>query len=583
MAIPVSYIQELVSRNDIYDVVSRYVSLKRAGRLYKGLCPFHSERSPSFMVYPETQSFYCFGCGAGGDVIKFIMEINSLTYIEAVRFLAESCGMPLPDEDDGAAKLKSRIYEMNKVAARYFHKNLSSENGVNAVKYLRERQLSNKTIVNFGLGYANNSWYDLTNYLKNCGFTEEEMIKGYLSGRSSKGNLFDIFRDRIIFPIMDLRGNVIAFGGRRMGDEGGPKYLNSGDTPVFKKSNGLFALNLAKKSGKDTFILAEGYMDVISMHQAGFNNAIATLGTALTSQQAKLIGDYAKKVIVSYDSDEAGQKATKRAMEIFKKEDITVQVLQIKDAKDPDEFIKKFGRQRFEALLNGASGAIDYSLLKLKNQYDIQIPEQRVEYVTKACEVLSVVTNPIERDVYCTRISKETGINIDSIKTQISRVRRKNYRIKENQREKEILHSGIAGNIKIDYREKGNTVPKAFAQQQIICALVRDNSNYKYIKGKLTPENFTDRDMRKAFEIFSELIEQNIPVDYSALSYKLDESGAKTLARVFANNADIVLTSKDVQMHVENLLSAKLSRSEASEKSIDEIADRIKSMKEKKK
>ena len=329
MAIPASYIQELVARNDIYDTISRYVSLQRAGRLYKGLCPFHSERSPSFMVYPETQSYYCFGCGAGGDVIKFTMEMNSLSYIEAVRYLAQRCGMPMPDEDDGQAKLKFRILQMNKLAARFFYDTLNSDAGRNARKYLRDRQLSDKTIVNFGLGYAPAEWQGLTNYLRSKGFTDEEMTRGYLAARNKNGNLYDIFRDRVMFPIIDLRGNVIAFGGRRMGDEGGPKYLNSGDTPVFKKSNGLFALNLAKKSGKDTFILAEGYMDVIAMHQAGFDNAVATLGTALTSQQAKLIGDYAKKVIISYDSDEAGQKATRRAMEIFEKEEVTVQVLQM--------------------------------------------------------------------------------------------------------------------------------------------------------------------------------------------------------------------------------------------------------------
>ena len=384
MAIPATYIQELVARNDIYDTISRYVSLQRAGRLYKGLCPFHSERSPSFMVYPETQSYYCFGCGAGGDVIKFTMEMNSLSYIEAIRFLAQQCGMPMPDEDDGQAKLKARILQMNKLAARFFYDTLNSEAGRNARKYLRDRQLSDKTIVNFGLGYAPAEWQGLTNYLRSKGFTDEEMVRGYLAARNKNGNLYDIFRDRVMFPIIDLRGNVIAFGGRRMGDEGGPKYLNSGDTPVFKKSNGLFALNLAKKSGKDSFILAEGYMDVIAMHQAGFNNAVATLGTALTSQQARLIGDYAKKVIISYDSDEAGQKATRRAMEIFEKEDVTVQVLQMTGAKDPDEYIKKYGAQRFEMLLEGANSALDFQLLKLKSQYDIQNAEQRVEYLKKA-------------------------------------------------------------------------------------------------------------------------------------------------------------------------------------------------------
>ncbi|MBR2503169.1 MAG: DNA primase, partial [Oscillospiraceae bacterium] len=346
MAIPAHYIQELLQRNNVYDVISSHVHLKRHGRIYKGLCPFHSEKTPSFTVYPDTQSYYCFGCGAGGDIIRFTMEINGLTYVEAVKALAQQSGMPLPDEDDKLSRLKSRIYEMNKIAARYFHANLNSEAGKNARIYLRQRQLSDKTIVNFGIGYASDDWQGLCRHLKSKGFTEDEMVSAYLAARSSKGNVYDIFRNRVIFPIIDLRGNVIAFGGRRMGDEGGPKYLNSGDTPVFKKSNGLFAMNLAKKSGKDTFILAEGYMDVISLHQAGFNNALATLGTALTSQQAKLIADYAKNVVIAYDSDEAGQKATRRAMEIFSKEDVSVNVLQMDGAKDPDEYIKKFGKEK---------------------------------------------------------------------------------------------------------------------------------------------------------------------------------------------------------------------------------------------
>ena len=583
MAIPASYIQELVARNDIYDTISRYVSLQRAGRLYKGLCPFHSERSPSFMVYPETQSYYCFGCGAGGDVIKFTMEMNSLSYIEAVRYLAQRCGMPMPDEDDGQAKLKSRILQMNKLAARFFYDTLNSDAGRNARKYLRDRQLSDKTIVNFGLGYAPAEWQGLTNYLRSKGFNDEEMTRGYLAARNKNGNLYDIFRDRVMFPIIDLRGNVIAFGGRRMGDEGGPKYLNSGDTPVFKKSNGLFALNLAKKSGKDTFILAEGYMDVIAMHQAGFDNAVATLGTALTSQQAKLIGDYAKKVIISYDSDEAGQKATRRAMEIFEKEEVTVQVLQMDGAKDPDEYIKKYGAQRFEMLLEGANSALDFQLLKLKNQYDIQNPEQRVEYLTKACDILAGLTNPIQQDVYCTRLANETSTDKASIKLQMDRAKAKNRRRETRKKEQELLRSGVGRQIKVDYRQKGNTMPKAFAQQQIICALIRDNSLYNDVRTKLTADNFTDSDMKRAYTAFVNLIEQHMSVDYATLAYHMPEDSAKALAGIFARNADIIITGKDVQMHIENLLTAKLSQSEASEKSIDDLARRIKSLKEKKK
>ncbi len=583
MAIPAVYIQELVARNDIYDTISRYVSLSRAGRLYKGLCPFHSERSPSFMVYPETQSYYCFGCGAAGDVIKFTMEMNSLSYIEAIRFLAQQSGMPMPDEDDGQAKLKARILEMNKLAARYFHNRLNSENGRPALKYLRDRGLSDKTIINFGLGYAPEGWQNLCDYLKGKGFSENEIVTAYLGARGKKGGIYDIFRGRVMFPIIDLRGNVIAFGGRRMGDEGGPKYLNSGDTPVFKKSNGLFALNLAKKSGKDSFILAEGYMDVIAMHQAGFNNAVATLGTALTSQQAKLIGDYAKKVIVSYDSDEAGQKATRRAMDIFGKEDITVQVLNIDGAKDPDEYIKKYGRQSFEMLLEGANSALDFNLLKLKSRYDISNPEQRVEYLTKACDILAGLKNPIQQDVYCRRLATETATDKASIKLQLENIQRIKRRQEKAKREKDLLRSGRGRQIKVDWRQPGNTMPKSFAQQQIVCALIRDGKLYPRVKNRLSSSDFTDGDMREVYTRYATLADRGVEISYPVLASGLSRSAARTLGGIFARNADIIITEKDVDRHIQNLLTAKLSQSEAGEKTLEEMAERIKLLKEKKK
>ena len=584
MAIPAAYIQELSRRNDIYDVVSASVSLKRAGRLYKGLCPFHSERTPSFMVYPDTQSFYCFGCGKGGDVIKFTMEINNLTYIEAVRLLAERSGMPLPDEDDGQARLKSRILEMNKLAARFFFDNLNSEKGKDARKYLRERMLRDKTIVNFGLGYAPNEWDALYRYLISKGFTEDEITAAYLARRSSNGRAYDIFRNRVMFPIIDLRGNVIAFGGRRLADsDNGPKYLNSGDTPVFKKSNGLFALNLAKKSGSRRFILCEGYMDVIAMHRAGFNYAVATLGTALTQNQAKLISDYADKVIIAYDSDEAGQKATKRAMEIFSREDIGIQVLRMEGAKDPDEYIKKFGAERFEMLIEGANTALDYSIAKIRKNYDISDPTQRAEYLNKACDVLAGMNDTILQDVYCSRLAEETGTDKTAIKTRLDRSIRRARRQQAGQRQAAIDREGIAGTIKVDWKNKTNTLNKTFLQQQIICAMVKENHYYGTVSEKLNADSFTDSDMREAYTAFSDLISQGISVDYSTLSYYLSDSARQTLAMVFARNADTVRGERDVDMYINNLLTAKMSQSEIGEKSLDELKERLDQMREKKK
>ena len=497
--------------------------------------------------------------------------------------LAQQSGMPLPDEDDKLSRLKSRIYEMNKLAARYFHANLNSENGKNARIYLRQRQLSDKTIVNFGLGYASDSWNGLANYLKSKGYTEEEMISAYLVARSSKGNVYDIFRDRIIFPIIDLRGNVIAFGGRRMGDEGGPKYLNSGDTPVFKKSNGLFALNLAKKSGKETFILAEGYMDVISLHQAGFNNAIATLGTALTGQQAKLIADYAKNVVISYDSDEAGQKATRRAMEIFSKEDVAVSVLQMDGAKDPDEYIKKFGRDSFELLIDKANSALDFELLKLKKQHNIKDTQGRIDYLTKACDILAKIPSPVLQDVYCSRLAEETGAEKASIKLQLEQSRSRFYRSNSYRRNKEMLKEGVAGTTKVDYRQQGNTLPKVVAQQNIIGMLIRDNSLFEMVNSQLTESDFTDSGMRSAFVEYKKLKAEGHDVSYALLCHYLDGEVRKELAKINAGKADIIITAEDMQMHINNLKSAPMGQSEIKSASVEDLAKRIESLKEKKK
>ena len=582
MAITTHYLQELLQRNSIIDVIGGHVHLKRHGRIYKGLCPFHSEKTPSFTVYPDTESYYCFGCGAAGNAINFVKDINGLTSIEAIKMLAQQSGMPLPDEDDKASKIKSRIYEMNKLAARYFHANLNSEKGKQARIYLRQRQLSDKTIVNFGLGYASGGW-DLCNYLKKKGYTEDEMVAAYLAGRSQKGNVYDIFRDRVMFPIIDLRGNVIAFGGRRMGDEGGPKYLNSGDTPVFKKSNGLFALNLAKKSGKDTFILAEGYMDVIALHQAGFTNAIATLGTALTSQQVKLIGDYAKNVVIAYDSDEAGQKATRRAMEMFTKEDVNVSVLQMEGAKDPDEYIKKFGSNSFELLINKANSALDFELQKLRKQHDIKDVQGRVDYLTKACELLASQPNPILQDIYCGRLAEETGAGKDSIKLQLEQAKNRFYRNSAARRNKAMMKEGLASDIKVDYRQSGNTVPKVLAQQQIVSALIRDNDLLPIVESQLTETDFTDENMKNAYVKFRELKAENQTVGYALLYQFLDDDTRKSLAKINATLTDIIMTAEDLQLHIDQLKAAPMGQNEVKNASLEDLAKHIEKLKEKKK
>lgn len=352
--IPQSFIEELRLNCDIESVISSYVQLRRRGRILTGLCPFHSEKTGSFTVYPESQSFYCFGCGAGGDVIGFIRRIENLDYVEAIRFLAGRAGMTVPDDarEDRTAMLKTKILEMNREAAHFYFEKLIAPEGKSALNYLLGRGLTPKTIKHFGLGYAPTGRNNLTDMLSKKGFKYEDMEAACLARRGKNGGYYDVFRDRVMFPIIDLRGNVIGFGGRKMEGDG-PKYYNSPDTPVFKKTKNLFALNFAKKQKLDNLILCEGYMDVIAMHQAGFTQAVASLGTSLTADQCRLAASYTDEAVLAYDSDEAGQKATRRAINLLDEAGIRSRVLSIEGAKDPDEFIKKFGAARFKRLIEG--------------------------------------------------------------------------------------------------------------------------------------------------------------------------------------------------------------------------------------
>ncbi|MBQ3259296.1 MAG: DNA primase, partial [Clostridia bacterium] len=358
--LPDSFIQELIAKNDIESVVSSYVSLKRRGRNLVGLCPFHGEKTPSFNLYPETASFYCFGCGAGGDVITFIKRIENLSYIDAVKFLADRVGMTMPEHtfDDTAAKQRVRILEANREAARIYHKCLYSEQGKMALDYYHSRGYTDATIRHFGLGYAPDSFWFLRDELRKKGFHDEELRVAWLCGRSQKGSIYDLFRNRVMIPIIDVRGNVIAFGGRVL-DDSKPKYLNSGDTLVFKKTNNLFALNFAKQGKTDNLILCEGYMDVIALHQAGFTNAVAALGTSFTMEHARLLARYTDEVVLVFDADAAGQKGAQRAIGMLREIGMRVRLITVPDGKDPDEFIKRNGAERFKLLLDRAANDVE--------------------------------------------------------------------------------------------------------------------------------------------------------------------------------------------------------------------------------
>lgn len=430
MPLPGDFLDRLRSMNRIEDVVSSYVTLKRTNRISKCLCPFHSEKTPSCTIYPDTDSFYCFGCGAGGDVITFIMKIENLSYIEAVRLLAQRSGLEMPEDErqgDNFAKRKQRLYEMNRAAAKYFYSNLKTEQGKKGLEYLLKRGLKLETIKKFGLGVAIDSWNGLKYALTSQGFTEQELIDGSLITVSGKSrNSFDFFMNRVMFPFFDLRGNVIAFGGRTLGDDN-RKYLNSKETLVFQKNKTLFCLNYAKSEAakKKQILLCEGNMDVISLHQAGFENAVATCGTAITPEHARLMSQYCNEVVICYDSDEAGQKATQKALNILSEVGISTKVIKMKGAKDPDEYIQKYGAPAFAHLINSSEGAINFELEKCASGIDIESDVGRIEYMKRCFNVLADILSPIEREFYISKVANENGVSKSVVEAEVQSIIRK--------------------------------------------------------------------------------------------------------------------------------------------------------------
>lgn len=511
MPLPDEFLQELKMRSDISDVVSSYVNLKRSGRNLVGLCPFHSEKSPSFNVYTENGSFYCFGCGVGGDVITFIKRIENLDYIDAVKFLAQRAGLEMPENsyDNGMSKLRSRIYEANREAARFFHKQLYTDNGAYALSYLKGRALSAATIKHFGLGYSPSSRFELVNFLRSKGFKDNELIAANLAIQTRNGNAMDRFSDRVMFPIIDLRGNVIGFGGRIMSDIK-PKYLNTSDTPVFKKSTNLFALQFAKNVSNGQLILAEGYMDVIALHQAGFRNAVATLGTSLTKEQAIIIKKYADEVVICYDADEAGQKATARAISLLRPTGINIRVLTVPSGKDPDEFIRSYGEQgpaRFKRLLENSGNDVEYQLQKAKTMFNFELTEDRVAYLMQAVKILADIADDIERDIYASKLSEELNVEKSAIVSQINKLLNGKRRTKEKSELREIQAETSARGDKIN-PDKANNLRAANAEERLIAVLINNPDLADNILSKITPDVMPTAFNRKVFEsIMKRLIE----------------------------------------------------------------------------
>ena len=582
--IPHEYIEELTRRTDIVELVGSYVQLKRKGRLYGGLCPFHSEKTPSFYVYPDTQSFYCFGCGAGGDAITFTKKINSIDYPEAVKLLAARAGMPEPQEDDKTGRMRSRILSMNKEAARFFHACLNStvEEARQARAYWRRRGLDDKTIVRFGLGYAPNDGQALYQFLRDKGYNQQELDASGLFKRSPSGRIYCLFWKRVMTPIFDLRGNIIAFGGRVL-DDSKPKYVNSPETLVYHKSDTVFALQIAKRSASRRFVLCEGYMDVISMQQAGIDTAVCACGTALTPDQVRLISEYADEVILSYDSDEAGQKATLRSLELFRNSPVKVGVLQIPGAKDPDEYIKKYGAERFKALLDGVGNALDFRLGRLRSQYDLSQDAQRLEYVKQAVDLLAERSSPTEQEVYAGRLAEETNISKTAIMTQLETAVKRVGSKRRYEKKKAVLQSGEMNQIKVSYTAGGSqALGIVSAQQRLLAAILREPQYLDLVKDQLTAEQFIQPQQKELYEAMLRCREQGVEISLTALHAFAGEEALNELSHLAAQYSDVNCTPDDIRLYLDRIARGMPVASKAASMTNEELSSYFQSMREKK-
>ncbi len=518
MRFPDEFLADLRYRNRIEEIVGGYVNLKRTGSTYKGLCPFHGEKTPSFTVYPSTNSYYCFGCGSGGDVITFIRNAENLDYTEAVKLLADRAGMSMPETgyDDSAEKLRRTVYAINRETARFYAEYLKNDPQKIGYKYFKERKLTDKTIVRFGLGYAPDSWTALCNHLHKKGFKDEEMVIANVAVRGRNGKVYDRFRKKYMFPIIDLRGNVIAFGGRKHAEDEGGKYLNTNDTPVYKKSKTLFGMNFAKSSKSERFILCEGYMDAIALHQAGFDFAVATCGTAFTEEQANLLSRYCKEVIITMDADEAGQKASDRAARILQNTGLKLRILQIDGGKDPDEYIKAYGADRFKLLLDGAKNELDFKLLRAKNKFDLNIDAERLEYLNEAVEILSSIDDELGVEVYVGRVAEECKINKNTILERVKNKAKSKRRYSNAKAFKDIVRT----NRKVDEinPEEQSNKRAAAAERSILSVLMHDGYLLDKVKNDLSEDDFVTPFHRRVFKAISNVLEKTSEFDITLLS-----------------------------------------------------------------
>ncbi len=570
------FIYRLRTANPIDTVMGAYVNIIRRGRNYICSCPFHSEKTPSCTVFTDTQSFYCFGCGAGGDVITFIMKIENLDFTEAVKLLAQRSGLEIPKEnsrDSQLAKRKTRIYEMNRLAANFFYIQLIKGNDKSGLKYFAERRLSPQTIKKYGLGYAPDSWNALTDMLRSKGYSDDEIADAWLGSRSKKGGIFDIFRKRVMFPIIDLRGNIIGFGGRVL-DGSLPKYLNTGATPVFDKGSNLFSMNFAKNADTKRLILCEGYMDVIAVNQAGFENVVATLGTAITPDQARLMSHYSEEVIIAYDSDGAGQKATQKAVNHFADVGIRTRILHMEGAKDPDEYIKKFGRDRFKMLIDGSHDANDFMLDKCEDGLDLSTEAGRVELLKRASKVLASIESPLEREVYISRTSRKCDIPTDVLKTHIDGLLKKNYQTEKKSEWRNITSKAAYSRDDLN-PEASSHKKEARAEENIIYFLLKHPSEAAEIERDAPPDIFITPLNRKLYTALLKKMKIAEKFTFSLLADEFSDEEMGRISRIDVMNREFTV-NRSVFADCVNVLK-NFSLSDRNNMSDDDLRDLFKS------
>lgn len=529
--------------NPIETLIGSYISLKRRGRVYVCNCPFHSERTPSFTVFPDTQSFYCFGCGAGGDAVTFIMKSENLDFIEAVKFLAEKSGIEVPEystKSSNNTQKRNKIYEMNRIAANFFYSNLIHGKDKSGLQYFYDRKLAPQTIKKYGLGYSSDSWDELTNLLSSKGYSDDEIVDAWLGGRSQKtGRIFDIFRKRVMFPIVDLRGNIIGFGGRVL-DDSKPKYLNTSTTPVFDKGSNLFSLNFAKNSDSKKLILCEGYMDVIAVNQAGFENTVATLGTAITPAQARLMSHYANEVIIAYDSDSAGQNATQKAIRHFSDAGIQTTILNMDNAKDPDEYIKKFGSDRFRRLIENSYNANNFMLDNCEKGLDIDSEAGKTELLNRISKFISGMKNDIEREVYISRMAKKYDFPVDVLKDYINNLVKKNTNIEKENEWRAVKLQTIAPKDEIN-PEAVKFRTEAKAEEFIICYLQRRSEDFKTIETEAPPDIFVTQFNKKVYISLLNAIKSNENFSLSILNSVFSDDEMGKIMGMTARNRELTI------------------------------------------